>query len=162
MFAALCNFQLTAVRLVHSTGQITTLISADCTRLDMASGFFHVCAHMIFLLSFDAPYRQFGLRQSKSSLASLYCKVVIAEKKENISSPFSIVNLGVSALVGVAVLCVSLPIQAIMIRRMVNARRKSVRLTDKRVRLLHEILQGIRLLVFFVRQAIVGLQTLTM
>lgn len=28
-------------RLQHSTGQITTMISADCSRLDMASGFFH-------------------------------------------------------------------------------------------------------------------------
>jgi len=26
----------------HSTGQITTMISADCTRLDIASGFFHL------------------------------------------------------------------------------------------------------------------------
>ncbi|KAK0560138.1 hypothetical protein OC844_003956 [Tilletia horrida] len=29
-------------RLEHSTGKITTMISADCTRIDMASGLFHV------------------------------------------------------------------------------------------------------------------------
>jgi ATP-binding cassette subfamily C (CFTR/MRP) protein 1 len=34
---------------------------------------------------------------------------------------------------------------------MIQARRATVQLTDKRVRLLQEILQGIRLLVLFVR-----------
>lgn len=28
-------------RIKHSSGQITTMISADCTRLDFAAGFFH-------------------------------------------------------------------------------------------------------------------------
>jgi len=77
----------------------------------------------------------------------------------------------VSALVGLAVLLISLPLvrfpyvqsspsltrhfqQAIMVRRMVNARRTSVKMTDRRVRLLHEVLQGIRLLVLFVRSTI--------
>ncbi|KZW02973.1 cadmium ion transporter [Exidia glandulosa HHB12029] len=104
-------------RLQHSTGQITTMISADCSRLDMASGFFHA--------------------------------VWIAPIQITVGIALLIVNLGVSALVGLAVLCVSLPLQAIMIRRMVAARRRSVKMTDKRVRLLHEVLQGIRLLVLF-------------
>ncbi|EJD44619.1 ATP-dependent bile acid permease [Auricularia subglabra TFB-10046 SS5] len=104
-------------RLQHSTGQITTMISADCSRLDMASGFFHT--------------------------------VWIAPIQITVGIALLIVNLGVSALVGLAVLCVSLPLQAIMIRRMVAARRRSVKMTDKRVRLLHEVLQGIRLLVLF-------------
>ncbi|KAH7103342.1 ATP-dependent bile acid permease [Auriculariales sp. MPI-PUGE-AT-0066] len=104
-------------RLQHSTGQITTLISADCTRLDMVMGFFHT--------------------------------VWIAPIQILIGMALLIVNLGVSALVGLAVLLISLPIQAIMVRRMVSARRTSVKMTDKRVRLLHEVLQGIRLLVLF-------------
>lgn len=60
-------------------------------------------------------------------------------------------NLGVSALVGLGVLLLSFPLQGLIVGRMIGARRNSLRLTDRRVRLLQEVLQGIRLLVLFVR-----------
>lgn len=43
-----------------------------------------------------------------------------------------------------------------MVRRMIQTRRATVQITDKRVRLLQEILQGIRLLVLFVCDFRVG------
>ncbi|KAG8710747.1 hypothetical protein FRC09_020949 [Ceratobasidium sp. 395] len=104
-------------RTKHSTGQITTMISADCTRLDMATGFFHII--------WTGPI-----------------EIIIG-------IALLIHNLGYSALVGLGVLIFGIPVQAILVRRMIQARRATVLLTDKRVRLLQEILQGIRLLVLF-------------
>ncbi|EJD44567.1 ATP-dependent bile acid permease [Auricularia subglabra TFB-10046 SS5] len=101
----------------HSTGQITTMISADCTRLDIASGFFH--------LGWSAPIQ-----------------IVIGVA-------LLINNLGVSALVGLGVLLLSFPLQGLLVSRMINARKKTLAMTDKRVRLLQEVLQGIRLLLLF-------------
>ncbi|KAG8685393.1 hypothetical protein FRC08_013130, partial [Ceratobasidium sp. 394] len=101
-------------RTKHSTGQITTMISADCTRLDFASGFFHVI--------WTGPI-----------------EIIIG-------IALLIHNLGYSALVGLGVLIFGIPVQAVIVSRMIEARRATVQLTDKRVRLLQEILQGIRLL----------------
>ncbi|CAE6393728.1 unnamed protein product [Rhizoctonia solani] len=104
-------------RTKHSTGQITTMISADCTRLDMAAGFFHIV--------WTGPI-----------------EIIIG-------IALLIHNLGYSALVGLGVLIFGIPVQAVMVHRMIQARRSTVQLTDKRVRLLQEILQGIRVLVLF-------------
>ncbi|KAL5631354.1 hypothetical protein ACGC1H_007018 [Rhizoctonia solani] len=104
-------------RTKHSAGQITTMISADCTRLDFACGFFHVI--------WTGPM-----------------EIIIGLVA-------SIHNLGYSALVGLGVLIFGIPVQAIIVQRMIQSRRAAVQITDKRVRLLQEILQGIRLLVLF-------------
>ncbi|KAG8805929.1 hypothetical protein FRC17_005264, partial [Serendipita sp. 399] len=54
-------------------------------------------------------------------------------------------NLGYSALVAVAVLIFGFPIQGILVKLMFNARKKGIKITDSRVRLIQEIVQGIRL-----------------
>ncbi|KAJ7591654.1 multidrug resistance-associated ABC transporter [Mycena floridula] len=58
-------------------------------------------------------------------------------------------NLGYSALVGLAVLLLGFPIQMILVKIMFKQRRKAVRITDSRVRLTTEVLQGIRLLKYY-------------
>ncbi|KAH9476173.1 ABC-type transporter cicA [Psilocybe cubensis] len=55
-------------------------------------------------------------------------------------------NIGYSALVGVAVFVVSLPVQTILVAIMYNQARKGIKITDQRVRLTTEVLQGIRLI----------------
>lgn len=55
-------------------------------------------------------------------------------------------NLGYSALVGLGVLILGFPLQIMLVRVMFNQRKKGVKLTDKRVRLTTEVLQGIRLI----------------
>ncbi|KAK0521189.1 hypothetical protein OC834_006756 [Tilletia horrida] len=104
-------------RLEHSTGKITTMISADCTRIDMASGFFHV--------AWIGP-----------------CQIALA-------IGLLIHNMGVSALVGLGVLLLGTPVQAVIVARMIKTRRAAVRLTDRRVRLMQEVFTGIRVLVLF-------------
>ncbi|KAG6873111.1 hypothetical protein C0995_002774 [Termitomyces sp. Mi166 len=55
-------------------------------------------------------------------------------------------NLGYSALVGLAVMVLGLPFQAILVLIIFKQREKGVKITDTRVRLTTEVLQGIRLL----------------
>ncbi|KAF8154551.1 multidrug resistance-associated ABC transporter [Crassisporium funariophilum] len=55
-------------------------------------------------------------------------------------------NLGYSALVGLGVLIIGLPIQFLLIVIMFNQRKKGVKITDRRVRLTTEVLHGIRLI----------------
>ncbi|KAF8066642.1 multidrug resistance-associated ABC transporter [Lyophyllum atratum] len=57
-----------------------------------------------------------------------------------------IANLGYSALVGLGVLIIGMPFQAILVVIMLKQREKGVKITDTRVRLTTEVLQGIRLL----------------
>ena len=61
-----------------------------------------------------------------------------------LTSMFS--QLGYSALVGLGVLILGFPLQVVLVRVMFNQRKKGVKLTDKRVRLTTEVLQGIRLI----------------
>ncbi|KAF4607269.1 hypothetical protein EYR38_001330 [Pleurotus pulmonarius] len=55
-------------------------------------------------------------------------------------------NLGYSALVGLGVLILGLPIQIILVQVLYRQRKKGVKFTDTRLRLTTEVLQGVRLL----------------
>uniref|UniRef100_A0A0W0EY28 Putative multidrug resistance-associated ABC transporter n=1 Tax=Moniliophthora roreri TaxID=221103 RepID=A0A0W0EY28_MONRR len=55
-------------------------------------------------------------------------------------------NLGYSALVGLGVLILGFPLQAVLVRVMFSQRKKGVKITDSRVRLTTEVLQGVRLI----------------
>ncbi|KAK7052301.1 multidrug resistance-associated ABC transporter protein [Favolaschia claudopus] len=58
-------------------------------------------------------------------------------------------NLGYSALVGLGVLILGFPLQIVLVRIMFNQRKKGVKITDTRVRLSNEVLQGIRLIKYY-------------
>ncbi|RPD65442.1 multidrug resistance-associated ABC transporter [Lentinus tigrinus ALCF2SS1-7] len=58
-------------------------------------------------------------------------------------------NLGVSALVGLAVLVFAFPVQVFLARVMLMQRKKGVVLTDQRVRGSNEVLSGIRLIKYY-------------
>ncbi|ESK94758.1 abc transporter [Moniliophthora roreri MCA 2997] len=60
-----------------------------------------------------------------------------------------IANLGYSALVGLGVLIFGLPIQGIFAFIIYQQRNKGVKITDTRIRLTTEVLQGIRLLKYY-------------
>jgi len=63
-------------------------------------------------------------------------------------------TLGYSALVGLGVMIFGLPIQTILVVIIVKQREKGVKkITDKRVRLTTEVLQGIRLIKMYGREA---------
>ena len=60
-----------------------------------------------------------------------------------------LINLGPSALAGFALLIVGTPINAMMMKRLFSIRIKSMAWTDKRSKLLQEMLSGIRVIKFF-------------
>ncbi|KAF9019789.1 multidrug resistance-associated ABC transporter [Hymenopellis radicata] len=62
-------------------------------------------------------------------------------------------NLGYSALVGVGVLVFSFPVQILMAKTMFMLRKKTVKVTDSRVRLTTEVLQGVRLIKLYAWEA---------
>ncbi|KIP09393.1 hypothetical protein PHLGIDRAFT_534837 [Phlebiopsis gigantea 11061_1 CR5-6] len=62
-------------------------------------------------------------------------------------------NLGPSALVGLGVLIFGFPLQMIFVKMMFKQRKKGVVITDQRVRLTTEVLQGIRLIKFYAWEA---------
>ncbi|KIK63265.1 hypothetical protein GYMLUDRAFT_40975 [Collybiopsis luxurians FD-317 M1] len=97
----------------HSVGQITTMISADATRLDLMSAYLHY--------------------------------LWVSPIQIIIGVGLLLGNLGYSALVGLGVLILGFPLQFILVRIMFINRRKGVKITDNRVRLTTEVLQGIRL-----------------
>lgn len=58
-------------------------------------------------------------------------------------------NLGYSALVGLAILVLGLPLQFALVVVIFRQRRKGVDITDKRVRLTNEVLLGVRLIKYY-------------
>ncbi|EJU01830.1 hypothetical protein DACRYDRAFT_52395 [Dacryopinax primogenitus] len=108
-------------RITHNTGQITTMISADATRMDEASAY----AHGLWVFPI----------QILIGIALL------------------ISNLGYSALVGLAVLVLGFPLQGYLVKMIYGSRRRAVMLTDQRVRLMQEILAGIRVIKLYVWEA---------
>ncbi|TFK23810.1 ATP-dependent bile acid permease [Coprinopsis marcescibilis] len=104
-------------RIDHNSGQITTMISTDTTKLDR----FTMFAHVLWI----APIQ-----------LAIGIGLVIG-------------TLGYSALVGLGVLVVGLPLQIVLVKIMFAQREKGVKFTDKRLRLTGEVMQGIRLVKFF-------------
>ena len=64
-----------------------------------------------------------------------------------------IANLGPSALAGFSVFFVTTPIQAKVVKILFGIRRKTMVWTDKRAKLLQELLGGMKLLKFFAWEA---------
>ncbi|CAK5271106.1 unnamed protein product [Mycena citricolor] len=62
-------------------------------------------------------------------------------------------NLGYSALVGLGVLLLGFPVQMVLVKVMFAQRKKGVKITDTRVRLSNEVLQGIRLIKYYAWEA---------
>ncbi|KAG8867962.1 hypothetical protein FRC20_004408, partial [Serendipita sp. 405] len=65
-------------------------------------------------------------------------------------------NLGYSALVAVAVLLFGFPVQGALVKLMFNARKAGIKITDGRVRLIQEVVQGIRLVKIYAWESLYG------
>lgn len=58
-------------------------------------------------------------------------------------------NIGVSALAGIALVLVAMPLQTFAMRKLFALRKKSMIWTDKRIKLISELLLGIRIMKYF-------------
>ncbi|KAJ3738756.1 ABC transporter type 1, transmembrane domain-containing protein, partial [Lentinula detonsa] len=105
-------------RLEHPSGQIFTMISTDADRADK----FCIYGHHLWIAPIQVSF------------------ILI------ITAGLLIATLGYSALVGLGVLILSLPVQTVFVVIMMKQRQKGVKITDSRIRLTTEVLQGIRLL----------------
>ncbi|KAF8160432.1 hypothetical protein K438DRAFT_1985689 [Mycena galopus ATCC 62051] len=113
-------------RIEHTVGQTTTIISTDSARLDRFCFFGHnIWTSPIQASSTPTPH-----------------PIIIGVG-------LLINNLGYSALVGLGVLLLGFPLQMLLVRVMFNQRKKGVKITDTRVRLSNEVLQGIRLIKYY-------------
>jgi ABC-type multidrug transport system fused ATPase/permease subunit len=103
-----------ASRSEHSAGKITSLMSTDATRVDMAIAMLH------FIWS--APIT-----------------IIVA-------MALLIINLGASALVGLALLLVVFPLQGYLMKYLMGVRMKATKITDQRVKITQEAIQGVRVI----------------
>ncbi|KAJ7054729.1 multidrug resistance-associated ABC transporter [Mycena amicta] len=125
-------------RLEHTVGQTTTIISTDATRLDRFSQFAHKWCLGVSDSGFWTHHGSFV--QSNTAI----------DHRGNRPPPWKhLAQLGYSALVGLGVLLLGFPLQVILVRIMFTQRKKGVKITDKRVRLTNEVLQGIRLIKYY-------------
>jgi len=106
------------------------MLSTDTTRLDFALAF----CHQVWVS--PLMVRDHTLKNRKGYLT--FSKILLA-------LGLLIGNLGVSALVAVAVLVLGFPAQGVIVKFIFKARRSGLLVTDARVRLLQEVVQGIRL-----------------
>lgn len=112
------SLQLTTrARSTLTNGKLINHISTDVSRIDFASGLFH--------MAWTAPIQM------------IICLILL------------ILNLGPSALAGFAVFVVLMPLQSMLISRLFKLRQLSMVWTDKRAKLLQELLTGIKVIKFF-------------
>ncbi|KAL1744151.1 P-loop containing nucleoside triphosphate hydrolase protein [Schizophyllum fasciatum] len=129
-------------QLVKSVGLITRtgvigMVLRKALRLSGKSRNEHDVGHITTMISTDSErLYEFSLYAHEAWVAPIQVAIGIG---------LLIHMLGVSALVGLGVLIFGLPFQMIMVAVLFSERKKGVSLTDKRVRLLSEVLHGIRL-----------------
>ncbi|KAI5476304.1 ABC transporter [Pseudohyphozyma bogoriensis] len=101
-------------RVKLSNAKLISYVSADISRIDFGSGFFHFtwgCAVQLIVV------------------------IIIL-----------LVELGVSILTGIALIAIIMPLQIIALKYLSKTRTKSMRFTDARIRLINELLMGIRVI----------------
>lgn len=104
-------------RATITSGKLVNHISTDISRIDFASGFFH--------MSWTAPIQLL-------IVIGILCQ-----------------QMGATALTGVAFVLIMTPLQGIAMRKMFGLRQKAMVWTDKRAKLIQELLGGMRILKFF-------------
>ncbi|KAJ7510442.1 ABC transporter type 1, transmembrane domain-containing protein, partial [Mycena galericulata] len=113
-----------------TNGKLINHISSDVSRIDFCAGFFHM-ATMINVLfqSWAAPIQM------------IICLILL------------ILNLGPSTLAGFAFFVLATPAQTMVMKRLFVFRQKSMVWTDKRAKMLQEILGGMKIIKLFNWQA---------
>ncbi len=117
-----------------TNGKLVNHISTDVSRIDFCASWFHmVCPfhHILFNLA------KLFTKSWASPIQLIICLILL------------VANLGPSALAGFAVFIVMSPFQAMAMRRLFVSRASSMVWTDKRAKLLQELLGGIKVIKFF-------------
>lgn len=116
-----------------SNGLIMNHISTDVSRIDFCAGYFHMVRPFLIL----------------TTNSKLVLKAWAAPIQMAICLTLLILQLGPSALAGFAFFILAMPIQTMVMKSMFKLRRKSMTWTDKRAKLLQELLGGMKVIKFF-------------
>ncbi|KAJ6570148.1 ABC transporter, partial [Mycena vulgaris] len=106
-----------------TNGKLVNHISSDVSRIDFCAGFFHMAS------SWTSPIQM------------IICLILL------------LINLGPSALTGFAFFVLATPAQTMVMKRLFMFRQKSMIWTDKRAKLLQELLGGMKIIKLFNWQA---------
>ncbi|KAG8874007.1 hypothetical protein FRB98_008686 [Tulasnella sp. 332] len=117
---------------------LTGAISRKSLRLSGAARVKHGNGHLITLVSSDCSFMDWA--------AFLVHMIWIQPIVIVIGMIILCTTLGYSALVGVAVLVLNTPVQTLFVRGMFSRRQGQLKIVDQRVRLLQEVLNGIRVI----------------
>ncbi|KAG8979667.1 hypothetical protein FRB94_011257 [Tulasnella sp. JGI-2019a] len=117
---------------------LTGAISRKALRLSGAARVKHGNGHLITLVSSDCSFMDWA--------AFLVHMTWIQPMIIVIGMILLCTTLGYSALVGVAVLILNTPVQTLFVRGMFSRRQSQLKIVDQRVRLLQEVLNGIRVI----------------
>ncbi|PCH38966.1 ATP-dependent bile acid permease [Wolfiporia cocos MD-104 SS10] len=137
-----CHYQLTSmeVGLYVRTGVIGAIFR-KALRLSGKARLDHSAGQITTMISTDAT----RLERNTAYAHLLW----VSPMQLAIGIGLLIHDLGYSALVGLGVLLIGFPVQLIFVRAMFVQRKAGVVLTDKRVRTITEVLQGIRLIKYY-------------
>lgn len=116
-------------------GKIVNHISTDTSRIDFCAGF--------YLVMWTAPsgssYRAGKIMPLTSDFPAVQFIVIMI---------ILLVEIGYSALPGIGFLIIAMPLQMVVMKNLFKMRKKSMIWTDKRAKLLQELLGGMRIVKF--------------
>ncbi|KAJ2912814.1 hypothetical protein MD484_g7600, partial [Candolleomyces efflorescens] len=132
-----------AMKIAMTAGQMirTGVTGASCRKALRISGRArreHTVGQIITMISTDATQ----LEMFMTYIHQLW----IAPVQLILAFGLLIKTLGYSALVGLGVIILGFPVQALLVQIMFIQRNKAIKITDKRTQLTNEVLQGIRLI----------------
>ncbi|KAJ6630974.1 ABC transporter, partial [Mycena sp. CBHHK59/15] len=107
-----------------TNGKLVNHISSDVSRIDFCAGFFHMASF-----------------QTSGPIQLVICLILL------------LLNLGPSALSGFAFFVLATPAQTMVMKRLFRYRQKSMVWTDKRAKILQELLGGMKIIKLFNWQA---------
>ncbi|CDZ97117.1 Multidrug resistance-associated protein/mitoxantrone resistance protein, ABC superfamily [Phaffia rhodozyma] len=121
-------------------GSLIGVISRKSLRLSGQARNQHPNGNLITYISTDASFMDY--------VAVLLHDLYLQPLQIVVGLGILIYTIGYSALVGLGVLLIGLPFQAWLFRQLMKVREASMEFVDSRVRLLQEVLQGIRVIKF--------------
>ncbi|KAG6898212.1 hypothetical protein C0992_003324 [Termitomyces sp. T32_za158] len=122
-----------------TNGKLVNHISTDVSRIDFCAGFFHmVCFYA------EYPFSQIHPPAGQAWTAPIQMIICLI---------LLILNLGPSALAGFGFFVLATPVQTVVMKRLFMLRKRSMMWTDKRAKLLQELLGGMRVIKYFAWEA---------
>ncbi|KAF5382133.1 hypothetical protein D9615_004305 [Tricholomella constricta] len=118
-----------------TNGKLVNHISTDVSRIDFCAGFFHMAC--IYSLRSVVSSSSLGQQAWTAPIQMVICLILL------------ILNLGPSAIAGFAFFILATPVQTVVMKRLFTLRMKSMLWTDKRAKLLQELLGGMKVIKFF-------------